>query len=134
MGPNTNWARHNVTELIRQILRSVPPEPVYGTGRPFMTTYQIAIEFTRRFPTEAAALAPATGGAGQGPFALTVYLARWLPQEIGNGDAADLELRFLSPANMSRLEFDNNGTSLPATTHAAGFNGTMFRYLDLEAA
>jgi hypothetical protein len=39
MASTSLWDQHNVTDLIRQILRSVPPDEKHGTGRPFLTTY-----------------------------------------------------------------------------------------------
>jgi len=87
------WDRHRVTDLIREILRTAPLDQNYETGRAFMTTYQIAIEFAKRHPQVAAALAHTTGGEGQGPYALTTYIARWMPDRINRG-ATDIELRF----------------------------------------
>jgi len=133
MGESTmsDWDQHNIDDLIRQILASVLPETKYGTGRPFMTTYQIAIEFARRFPNVVVALGHAVGGEGQGPFGLTVYFARWLPTRITSGPLRGImEVRFLEPRHLVALEFDNNGTPLAATTNKAGWNSTMFRLLD----
>ena len=123
------WDQHQVTDLIRQILRSVPSEQQYGTGRPFMTTYQLAIEFVSRFPQVAAALGCPAGGQGQGPYALTTYLARWLPDRIFNRGATDIEFRFLASQHIVSLQFDDNGTTVTATTTQAGFNSTMFRLI-----
>ena len=129
MGPDSRWAQQDMTTRIRQILRAVPPEQVYGTGRPFSTTYQIAIEFQRQFPAVSQIVAPTTGGEGEGPFALTTYIARWLPQEILRDPRCGIELRFLSPADMTTLAFNDNGRTMTATTNRAGWNGTMFRYI-----
>lgn len=76
------WEQYDLTDLIRQILRSMTPDAVYHTGRPFLTTYQIAIELERRFPAVVANLNHALGGSGQGPYAITTYIARWLPDRI----------------------------------------------------
>jgi hypothetical protein len=120
------WDAHNMTDLIRDLLRAVPPEAKYGTGRPFLMTYQIAIEFTRLNPVVAAALAHTTGGEGEGPYALTTYIARWLPDRITRG-ATDIEMRFLSPQDLINLQFNDGGTVRTATTNQAGWNSTMFR-------
>ena len=124
------WEQHNVTDLIRQILIDIRPKPNYGSGRPFMTTYQIAVEFVIRFPAVAALLAPSTGGQGQGPYALTTYLGRWLPDRILKRSVTDIELRFLSPQHLRKLEFDNLGAEMLATSNQAGFDSTMFRYTE----
>lgn len=60
------------------------------------------------------------GGSGQGPYALTTYLARWLPDRIVNRGVTDIELRFLAPNHLKTLEFDDDGTIVVATTHQAG--------------
>jgi hypothetical protein len=123
------WDQHNMTDLIRQILGTAAPDAVYNTGRPFLTTYQIAIELERRFPQVVANLNHALGGSGQGPYAITTYIARWLPDRIMNRGVADIELRFLAPNDLTTLEFDNQGTMMAATTNQSGFNSTMFRYV-----
>jgi len=124
-----SWDQHNVTDLIREILRSLPADQQYGTGRPFLTSYQIAIELTGRFPRVAAALGHPTGGEGHGPYALTTYVARWLPDRIGRG-ATDIEMRFLAPDHLVAIQFDDAGSTIDATTNRAGFNSTMFRAID----
>jgi hypothetical protein len=125
--PTSLWEQHNVTNLIRQILASVAPGPQDGVGRPFMTTYQIAIEFEQRFPNVVTALGHTAGGQGQGYRALTNYIARWLPDRIVNRGVTDIEFRFLSALHMTNLEFDNGGNPVTATTNQAGFDATMFR-------
>jgi hypothetical protein len=128
--PTSLWDQHNVTALVRHILATVPAESRHGTGRPFLTAYQIAIEFDRQFPVVTAALGQALGGQGQGPFALTTYLARWLPDRIYIRGITDIELGFLSPLHMTRLEFLSGEATMTATTHQAGFATTMFRLID----
>ena len=123
------WDEHNVTDRIREILRSVPTDTQYGTGRPFLMSYQIAIEFARRFPEIVRALGHPVRGEGQGPFALTTYLARWLPDRIRRG-ADDIEMGFLAPDHLVTIKFNDDGRPMRATTHEAGFNSTMFRARD----
>jgi hypothetical protein len=123
---NSQWDQHHVTDLVREILRDAPPDQRYGTGRAFMTTYQLAIEFTNRFPGVAGQLGFRAGGQGEGPYALTTYLARWLPDRISRG-VVDIELRFLSSDHLVSLQFDGNVT---ATTNQPGHDSTMFRLID----
>lgn len=125
----SQWDEHNLTDLIRQILRDADLDDNYSTGRAFLTTYQIAIELQQRFPHVVASLGVAMGGSGQGSYALTTYLARWLPDRIKNRGVTDIELRFLAPNHLKTLEFDDDGTIVVATTHQAGFRSTMFRYI-----
>ena len=92
-----------------------------------MTAYQLAIEFTRRFAQVAADLAASTGGQGEGPYALTTYLARWLPDRISNRGVTEIELRFLSSEHLVNLQFDGG---VKATTNQPGCHSTMFRLID----
>jgi len=92
-----------------------------------MTTYQLAIEFTNRFPEVTEELGFRAGGQGQGPYALTTYLARWLTDRISNRGVTDIELRFLSSEHLVRLQFDGD---VMATTNQPGIDSTMFRLID----
>tara|TARA_R110002167_G_scaffold22388_2_gene80261 strand:- start:838 stop:1227 length:390 start_codon:yes stop_codon:yes gene_type:complete len=123
------WDTNRVTHLVRQILQSHHPDPTYGTGRPFLTTYQLAIEFSDQFPQVAAILAQQTGGEGHGPYALTTYLARWLPDRIRHRGVTDIELRFLAPIHIAGIQLQSGQSIISTTTDQAGFNTTMFRYI-----
>jgi hypothetical protein len=57
------WDTHEVTDHITEILREVPQDLERGTGRAFITAYQLAIEFKRRWPQLAAEL---PGGSVRG--------------------------------------------------------------------
>jgi hypothetical protein len=126
MATGSQWDQHNLTDLIRDILRTIPQDTTYGTGRAFLTTYQIAIEFAQRNPQIVAALGYSVGGEGEGPYALTNYIARWLPDRMQRG-ATDIEMGLLDPQHMVSLAFDDNDVTRTATTNQAGFNTTMFR-------
>ncbi|WP_417740256.1 hypothetical protein [Rosistilla oblonga] len=127
MSNQSLWDQHNVTDHIRNILNSLPIDQAYNSGRPFLTTYQIAIALEQQHPQIAAALAQATGGEGHGPYGLTTYIARWLPDRINNRGVTDIEMRFLAPDNLTSIVLDNNGTPMTTTTNQAGYNSTMFR-------
>jgi hypothetical protein len=45
----SDWDRYQMEARILQILASAPTHPGHETGRFFMTPYQIAIEFARRY-------------------------------------------------------------------------------------
>lgn len=128
------WDQYDVTNCVRQILRSYTPDTTYSTGRPFLTTYQLAIEFTHQFPQIANTITASTGGEGHGPYALTTYLARWLPDRITNRGVTDIELRFLAPTHISSIQLDSGQTIISTTTDQAGFNSTMFRAIEANNA
>jgi len=124
------WDQHEVTNVIRQILQRAKTDDVYGTGRRFLTAYQIAIDLAKNHALVAAAIGHATGGEGHGPFAITTYVARWLPDRIKRGMANDIEMQFLSSEHLSAVEFDNYGSPMTATANQAGFDMIMFRIRD----
>lgn len=125
----SKWDRWDVTGMVRDILMSAPADDKYGTGRPFMTTYQIAAELFARYPDAAQGIGLPPGGRGDGPYALTTFLARWLPDRIAKRGATDIEMAFLSPCRLESIEVARlGGGVMVATTNTADFNSTMFRY------
>lgn len=121
------WEVFGVTDYVRQVLESIPPDTTYGTGRPFLTTYQLAIEFANRFPVVAASITASIGGEGHGPYALTTYLGRWLPHRIMNRQAAGIELRFLAHTHISEVRLDTGQEDISTTSDQSRVNFTMFR-------
>lgn len=123
------WDQLNLTAVVQQILVAQPRNQKYNTGRPFLSAYQIAIEIANQHPMIVQQLGQSHGGEGQGPYALTTYIARVLIQRIRDGHIPDMEVRFLSPLHLKTLTFNENGRDMTATTNTAGFDLTMFRSL-----
>lgn len=134
MNPTTSfWDQHGLTALVRSILGAVPsdPHPDAGTGRMFLTTYQIVIEIGRQQPAVITAYAAAfppggAGGAGAGPHAFTKYLAQNLSRLIRSGAVTDAEMRFLAGDHLTNISFDNEGEPMEMTTRN---RVTMFRLI-----
>jgi hypothetical protein len=121
------WDTHEVTDHITEILREVPQDLERGTGRAFITAYQLAIEFNRRWPQLAAELpGGSVGGEGQGPFALTTYLARWLPLRMSQGEVAG-EFAFLGSQDIVNIEFADG---INPTTIGSDQALTIFRLVE----
>ena len=102
------WWNSTVENNIREILRGVRygPNPRHHLGRPFLTAYQLAIEYDRRFPELGRQLGLTTGGKGSGwPSSLPQQLARELSQRIKSGEIQDIEGGFLSTCNVNDLSF-----------------------------
>lgn len=129
MNPTTSfWDQHGLSALVRSILAAVPADPhkTAGTGRMFLTTYQIVIEIERQQPAVVTAYAAAfpPGGAGTGPHAFTKYLAQNLSRLIRSGAVTDAEMRFLAGDHLTNISFDNEGEPMEMTTKN---RVTMFR-------
>src|SRR4051794_40913749 len=100
----SQWSRHRIEDRILDILSEAPLDH-RGSGRAFMTVYQIAIEFRNRFPTEFSAVADSVGGEGEGHRSLTRYLSKELVDRIRDGSLTRIQFAFLSSAHIERLDF-----------------------------
>ena len=101
-----------VENNIREILRCVyyRPNRHHHLGRPFLTAYQLEIEYDRRFPELRRQLGLTIGGSGSGEHqSLPQWLARNLSQRIRNGDIEDIEGGFLSDLHRADISFNGPG-------------------------
>ena len=98
-----------VENNIREILDGVyyRPNRHHHLGRPFLTAYQLAIEYDRRFPGLRRQLGLPIGGSGAGVNqSLPQWLARHLSQRIRYGDIEDIEGGFLSDLHRADISFN----------------------------
>ena len=101
-----------VEDNIRDILGDVyyRPNRHHHLGRPFLTAYQLAIEYDRRFPELRAQLGLTIGGSGSGEHqSLPQWLARNLSQRIRRGEIEDIEGGFLSDLHRAGISFNSRG-------------------------
>ena len=128
----SKWQELNIEEKITQILRDIPDAaPEHHLGRPFLTAYQIAIEFARRHPKDAAELDFPIGGAGTGQRnSLAQYLAGQLSKNIKARRLADIEGGFLSNQHLNDISFDVDGEIIHSSLTTTGFTLSMFRLRD----
>jgi hypothetical protein len=94
----SKWQELDIEDKIIRILKEIPDAaPEHHLGRPFLTAYQIAIEFARRHPEETDQLGFPIGGAGTGQRnSLAQYLAGQLSRNIAAGRLSEVEGGFLS--------------------------------------
>ncbi|WP_435020734.1 hypothetical protein TA3x_001991 [Tundrisphaera sp. TA3] len=123
----SDWELYRMEDSVRDILKDAPTHPNHDTGHFFMTTFQIAIEFARRYQDSFDHMGRSIGGAGAGNDALTIYLAGQLSRRIKAGSITDIEMQFLHSANMKSLMYKHGGGDIVATPNDAGFPNTMFR-------
>jgi plasmid maintenance system antidote protein VapI len=124
----SQWEKFEVENKVTEILGSQTRNAKHPTaGRPFLTAYQLAIEFKRLFPAAFKELAIALGGEGQGPYALTTYLAGELAKRIKKDELPNIELAFLGKPHIATLNFDDAGTIVESTTHKGGWDTSLFR-------
>lgn len=104
----SKWQDLNIELHIREILNGVEGYPDHNSEKPFLTAYQIAIEFNQRFRVEANELGFQVGGKGIDEHnSLSQYLAGQLSQRINSGELEDIEVAFISNDNLSEISFTN---------------------------
>jgi hypothetical protein len=123
----TNWEQYGIEERISQILSDVEDEG-HHFGRPYLTAYQLAIEFVRLFPDVVLHLGLKVGGAGTGErTSLAQYLARELSGKIKADPEYPVEGAFLSNRYVRNLIYDNNGEGVESSLTGANYALSMFR-------
>ncbi len=123
------WQELNIEDKVTQILRDIPDAaPEHHLGRPFLTAYQIAIEFANRYPDDAARLGFPVGGTGTGQRnSLAQYLAGQLSRNISTGQMPHIEGGFLSNQHLSDISFRNDIETIHSSLTNTNFTLSMFR-------
>ena len=130
----SKWQELNIEEKIVRILSQVSDAaPDHHLGRPFLTAYQIAIEFAKRHPEDAAQLGFPIGGVGTGQRnSLSQYLAGQLSRNISAGRLSRIEGGFLSNQHPSDISFEVDGETIHSSLTNTNFTLSMFRLRDWE--
>ncbi len=128
----SNWQELNIEEKIIRILRDVPDAaPEHHFGRPFLTAYQIAIEYAQLYEPDMAQLDVPIGGAGIGQRnSLAQYLARELSRRINAGQLPHIEGGFLSNQHLNDINFDTGDRIIQSSLTGTEFTLSMFRLRD----
>ena len=125
----SEWQEHDLEEEIHAILADVQyHRPEHLFGRPFLTAYQLAVEFARRYPQDFAQLGFQIGGKGIGErVSLTQYLAGQLSTRIQSREITDIEGGFLSNQHLNSIIFDHDGQQIESSLTQTPFDLSMFR-------
>ena len=120
------WRNEDIANKLVDILRTIDyKEGHHHFGKPFLTSYQLAIEFEKRFPAVANML-PAhseIGGEGTGEYnSLSQYIGRQISGHYDDMRALGIECGFLSSNDLVKLEFSQNVCSSVKDV-------SMFRYV-----
>ena len=109
------WQNNNIEELVIQILRDVPDNG-HHFRRPFLTAYQLAIEFDRRNHDIVLLLGKEIGGADTGTRdSLAQYLALQLSREIKDDPNHPVEGAFISNRYIQELSYDYNNAPIQSS-------------------
>jgi hypothetical protein len=123
------WEKHDCEGKIRQVLSEVQcHDPDHHFGTPFLTAYQLAIEFATRFPAVFEQLGYPVGGKGTGEhYSLTLYLANQLSRNIREGTISDIEGSFLSDNHLSGISFHYGDKRIDSSLARSGYDLSIFR-------
>jgi hypothetical protein len=103
------WDDLILEEHIIQILREVLWDHQHHFGVPYLTPYQIAIEFNKRWPQLVQQIGFPIGGAETKEQAsLTQYIAKELSTRIKNKTLTSIEGAFLSNCHITEMKFEGN--------------------------
>lgn len=112
---------------MQQILSEVGDND-HHFGRPFLTAYQLAIEFDRRHHNIAQLLNKQVGGAGIGVYtSLAQYLANELSRFIKNDSSYPVEGAFISNRYETNLSYTYDNKPIVSSLTGTGFSLSMFR-------
>ena len=101
----SKWDDLQIEAKITAIMEDYRYQSPY-TGCAFVTGYQLAIEFARRYPAEARQIGLPIGGTGTGQRnSLAQYLAHQLATHIQAGSIPGMEMGYLSTRHLSDLSF-----------------------------
>ncbi len=125
----SHWRDLEIARKIREILADVHyTNPQHHFGRPFLTAYQLALEFARRHPDDVAIIGQPIGGEGVGQqSSLAQYLARQLSTEIQGAGSSDIEGGFLSNQHLALIEFVEGDQHVVSSLTNTQYDLSMFR-------
>lgn len=123
------WEEQNIESKVISILEDVPDAAdEHHLGRPFLTAYQIAIEFNERHPETVAKLGFPLGGAGTGEKnSVAQYLARRLSEYVKQNPGRRIEGGFLSNQHLNDISFTHENGIIHSSLTGTSFTLSMFR-------
>lgn len=121
------WQQYNIEERVLQILREVDDEG-HHFGRPFLTAYQLAMEFDHRHHDIVRDCGYRVGGAGIGERnSLAQYLALELSRHIRDNPDYPIEGAFISNQDVRELSYNYGGDVITSSVTGSRYSLSMFR-------
>ena len=123
----SRWDDLQMDTKIDQILNVQSHDPGHHFGRPFMTPYQIAIEFERQYPNDFPELNKEIGGKGTGERnSVAQYIAQVLSTRIKNNVNYPIEGRFLHRAYLHKLKYKTSDKCIESSL-GQSYDLSLFR-------
>lgn len=137
MGHMSQWTDHNMDQRVRDALGAVHLNNPDGhhLGRPFVTSYQLAIALAEADPELCGVLGKDLGGAGTGAnHSLAQYLGRELSRRIGAGTIDWVEGAFLSNERVQEMAYRGpDGEPVVSSVSGSGYDLAVFRLASVLA-
>ncbi len=121
------WDTHQVLSKVLGILDVQSHESNHHFGRPFLTPYQIAIEFNRLYPFDFQQIGKPVGGKNTGQQdSLAQYIALELSRRIRDKQILNIEGRFLHRQHLHTLQYDDAGEIIESSSMKS-YDLSMYR-------
>ena len=121
------WEEYEIGDKVTQILVDVEDEG-HHFGRPFLTAYQLAIEFANRYSAIVARLDKQVGGAGTGEHtSIAQYLALELSRQIRDDSNYPIEGAFISNRYVRELSYNHGKKTIVSSLTGSQYSLSMFR-------
>jgi hypothetical protein len=126
----TKWEEFDVLDKVCEALKEVP-RANNGSGRPYMTSYQLAIKIDRDHPEVTQALEVEIGGVGTGRHvSFAQYLGRELSRRSGHA-GSPFEMAYLSNDHVTSATFKAaDDKKIISSLTGTGFFTSLFRLRD----
>lgn len=125
----SQWNNLKFEERIREILQEVVYyREDHHFGRPFLSPYQIAIEYASRYPADYRETGLDIGGKGIGESnSLAKYIAGQLSRRIQSGELSDIEGGFISNNHLNEISFKNGSIKITSSLTDTEYDLSIFR-------
>ncbi|MGH4049958.1 MAG: hypothetical protein ACREVX_01180 [Clostridium sp.] len=115
----SNWIIYDCENRIREILlrSEYKKEPGHHLGKPFLSPYQIAIEYDKTFHNDVLSMGYVVGGKGVNTkTSLAQYIGRELSKRIKNITITDIEGGFFSNKDLEEISFNHGNIIISSAT------------------
>ena len=128
----SQWRELDILTKITKILSGVEyTDPNHPFGRPYLTAYQVAIEFARCHPDDVAEIGQPLGGLGVGQqSSLSQYIAGGLSRDIRHHRADHIEGGFISNLHLKKISFNGPQEDFDSSLTNTQYDLSMFRLRD----
>ncbi len=125
----SEWEELGIQSKVEGILESASRESQeHHFGSPYLTAYQIAIDYAEQYPEDMKRMEYEVGGKDTGVhYSLSQYLAQQLSTKIKSGEITTIVGRFISNRYVSNFIFDSKDVHVESSVTGKHASISMFR-------